>query len=79
MQHAMSWIKGGSITVRHNDIRNLTGNLPTIICKYLKIEPKLLTVTGQAFPYQTANISNKARVDHWEREFWERISSHILM
>ena len=38
----------------------------------MKVGPKLLPVTGQAFDYKTANTSNEARVDIRARGFWER-------
>ena len=62
MQHAISCKKGGFIRIMHKDAQDLTCNLLTIICKGVEIEPKLLPVTGEAFDYQTANTSNKARV-----------------
>ena len=52
-----------------NDVRDLTSNLLTIICKDVKIEPKLLPMTREAFGHQTANTSNKARVDIRARGF----------
>ena len=45
IQHAMSCKKGGFITIRHNDLRDLTANLLTEVCKDSDIEPQLLPVT----------------------------------
>lgn len=45
MQHAMSCKIGGFITIRHSNVRDLTDNLLTIICKGVDIEPQLLPVT----------------------------------
>lgn len=73
MQHAMSCKIGGFITIRHSNVRDLTDNLLTIICKGVDIEPQLLPVTWEAFHYQTSNTSNEARVDIRAQGFWERV------
>ena len=39
----MSCKKGGFIAIRHNDLRDLTVNLLTELCKDVNIEPQLLT------------------------------------
>ena len=65
IQHAISCKKkGGFITIRHNDLGDVTANLLTVACKDINIEPpQLLPVTGETFNNQTANTSNEARVD----------------
>ena len=45
IQHAMSCKKEGFITIRHNDLRDLTANLLTEVCKHSDVEPQLLPVT----------------------------------
>ena len=45
IQHAMSCKKEGFITIRHNDLRDLTANLLTEVCKDSDVEPQLLPVT----------------------------------
>ena len=73
IQHAMSCKKGGEfITIRHNDLCDLTANLLTEVCKDIDIEPQLLPVTGETFNNRTANTSNDARVDIKSRGFWVR-------
>ena len=72
MLHAMSCKKGGFITIRHNNVRDLTVNLLAIISNDVEIEPKLLPAIGDALDYQTANTSNEARVDIRARGYWER-------
>ena len=72
IQHAMSCKKGGFITIRHNDLRDLTANLLTDIWRDVDIEPQLLPVTGETFENGTANTSNEARVDIKSRGFWVR-------
>ena len=39
IQHAVSCKKGGLITIRHYDLRDLTANLLTEVCKDVDIEP----------------------------------------
>ena len=68
----MSCMKGGFITIRHNDLRDLTANLLTEVCKDVDIEPQLLPVTGETFDNRRANTSNEARVDIKSRRFWVR-------
>ena len=68
----MSCKKGGFITIRHNDLRDLTANLLTEVCKDVDIEPQLLPVTGETFENRTTNISNEARVNIKSRGSWVR-------
>ena len=72
IQHAMSCKKGGFITIRPNNLRDLTTNLLTEVCKDVDIEPQLLPVTGETFNNQTSNTSNETKVVIKSREFWVR-------
>ena len=72
IQHAMRDKKGGFITIRDNDRRDLTANLLTEVCKDVDIEPQLLPAMGETFDNRTANTSNEARVDIESRGFWVR-------
>ena len=72
IQQAMSRKKGGFSTIRRNDLRDLTTNLLTEVCKDIDIEPQLLPVTGETFDNRTANTSNEVRVDIKSRGFWVR-------
>ena len=71
IQHAMRCNKG-FITIRHNDLRELTANLLTEVCKDVDIEPQLLPVTSETFKNRTANTSKEARVGIKSRGFWVR-------
>ena len=55
MQHAMSCKKGGFITIRHNDLRDLTATLLAEIYKDVDIEPQLLPLTCDTLNNLTAN------------------------
>ena len=48
--------------MRHN-LRDLTVNLLTEICKDVDIEPQILLVTDESFNNRKTNTSNEARVD----------------
>ena len=73
IKHAMSCKKGGLITMRHNDLHDLTANLLTEVCKDVDMEPQLLPVTGGTFDSRAANTSSEARVNIKSRGFWLRV------
>ena len=45
--HALSCAKGGFISMRHNEIRDLTAELLHEVCYDVETEPKLNPVTGK--------------------------------
>ena len=59
----MSCKKGGFVSVRHNDLRDLTTNMLSKVCKDVEIEPKLTALTDEVFGSRTANTTNEARLD----------------
>ena len=59
----MSCKRGGFISIRHNDLRELTANMMSEVCKDTEIEPKLTLLSGEELQGRTSNNSNKARVD----------------
>ena len=69
--HGMSCKKGGFIYIRHNNLRDLTANMISEVCKETKIEPKLSPLSGEELQSRTSNNSNKGRVDIKTRFFWE--------
>ena len=50
VQHSMSCKKGGFVTHRHNELRDITAKLLSEVCK---VEPLLTTLTGEAFQQRT--------------------------
>ena len=72
MQHSMSCEKRGFVTIRHNDVRDLTANILSEVCYDTEIEPTLVPLSGEDLSNRTANRSNKARLDVRARGFWER-------
>ena len=64
MDHALSSCKkGGFITLRHNQIRDLTANLLKIIYYEVLIETTLQQLTGKSRHETTSNITDEVRVD----------------
>ena len=68
----MSCKKGGFVTIRHNDLRDLTAKILSEVCSETEIEPTLVPLSGEDLSNRTANRSNEARLDVRARGFWER-------
>ena len=66
VQHDLPCKKGGFITLTHNHTRNVTTELLSQVTNDVKIEPVLLSLTGETFDQRTANTSDDAR---W---FWTK-------
>ena len=54
----MSPKKGGFVSIRHNDLRDLTARIVSEVCKDTEIEPKLLSLPGYEQHGRTTNGSN---------------------
>ena len=70
ISHSLSCKKGGFITQRHNEVRDITADLLSEVCKDVCIEPPLQELTGEHLSYKTANISPEARLDVCARGVW---------
>ena len=70
--HALICKKGGFISQRHNEIRDLTGGLLSEVYRDVCIEPVLTELTGETMTMRSANISSEARVDISARGIWSR-------
>ena len=70
MDHALSFKKGGFISLRQNQRRDLTANFLMFICHDILIEPSLHQLTGEMLHETTANITDEARIDIAARELW---------
>ena len=68
----MSYKKGGFVSIRHNDLIDLTANMLSKVCKEIEIEPKLTPLTGEKLDNRTANTTNEARLDIEACGVWER-------
>ena len=72
LQHSISCKKGGFVTIRHNNLRNITAQLLNHVCNDVRIEPSLQSLTGEAFANRSANTSAEARLDISARGFWTK-------
>ena len=70
LMHALSCKKGGFISLRHNDVRNVTAQLLSEVCHDVKVEPMLIKLDGEGLQERTANTSDEARLDVSARSFW---------
>ena len=70
IDHALSCPRGAFPTIRHNEIRNLTGNLLTEVCNDVQLEPVLQSLTGETLNHATSNTHDDARADISARDFW---------
>ena len=69
-QHSMSCKKGGFVTLRHNELRDITVKLLDEVCKDVQVEPMLNKLTGEEFKLRTANFQDEARLDISANGFW---------
>ena len=68
----MNCKKGGVVTIRQNELRDLTAKKLSEVCYDTKIEPIFVPLSGEDLSNRTANRSNEVRLDVRARGFWER-------
>ena len=68
----MSCKKEGILSIRHNNLRDLTTKIISEVSKDREIEPKLTPLTGKVLSTRTAKTTNKARTDIRAQGVWER-------
>ena len=68
----MNCKKGGVVTIRHNELRDLTAKKLSEVCYDTKIEPIFVPLSGEDLSNRTANRSNEVRLDVRARGFRER-------
>ena len=73
IQHSTSCKKRSFVSIRRNDLRDLTPRIVSEVCKDTEIEPKLLPLSGEELHGRTTNPSDKARVNIRTRGFWNRV------
>ena len=56
---------------RHDELRDVVGNLLSEVCNDVAIEPHLTPVTGENLP-RSSNTGDDARLDVSARGFWQR-------
>ena len=74
----MSCKKRGFVSIRRNDLRDLTANMLSEVCRDIEIEPKLTPLTCEELGNRTANTTNEARLDIRARGVWERVQQVFL-
>ena len=70
VDHAMCCPKGAFPTLRHNELRDITGSLLSEVCHDVSIEPELQPLDGHELRHTTANKEDNARADIQARGFW---------
>ena len=77
IQHGMSFKKGGFLSIRHNDLRDLAARILSEVCKDTEIESKLLPLSGENLHGRTTNRSNEARLDIGARDCGIQVNRHF--
>ena len=70
VEHVLSCSRGGFPSIRHNEIRDLTADLLTNVCKDVCVEPDLMPVINESLSYASANSTNGARLDIAANGLW---------
>ena len=60
------------MTIRHNDLRDLTANILHQVCNDVETEPCLLPVTNENLHYRSAIRGDEVRLDIRARGFWQK-------
>ena len=74
----MSCKKGGLVSIRHNDIRDLTAKILREVCNDVEVEAKLIPLTDEQLQYRSAVTRDEARLDIRARSFWVRDQEAFL-
>ena len=72
VDHALSCKKGGFITLRHNEIRDITASVLNEVCKDVELEPLLIPLNGETFKNKSSIKGDEARLDISANGFWIR-------
>ena len=70
VNHAFTCYHGGYLTLRHNEIRDITARLMSEVCPNVATEPTLQPVTNKRFFHRSANTESGARLDVRAQGFW---------
>ena len=70
VEHALSCVKGGFPSIRHNEIRDFTANLMSEVCHNVATEPHIKPITVETLSGASANKQDGARLDIAADGFW---------
>ena len=70
VEHALSCLTRGYPSIRHNEVRDITGALLTEVCHGVSIEPHLQPLSGESMSHQNANTNTNSRLDIVAYGFW---------
>ena len=67
----MSCKKGGFVTLRHNQVGDITATHLSEVCKDIELEPSLLTLNGEEQTMsKIAKRNDEVRLDICASSFW---------
>merc|ERR1712002_1096681 len=72
VDHSMKCKKGGFVSQRHNELRDLTHELLSEVCTGVEKEPMLQPLSSEQLKYATSNTRDNARLDLCADGFWTR-------
>ena len=79
IQHSISCKKGGFVSIRQNDLRDLTARIVSEVCKDTEIEPKLLPLPGEEVHGRTRTDQMRKDWKLEHRDFGIEINRHFLI
>ena len=63
VDHPLSFLKRGFLSIRHNKVRDITASLLSEVCHEVGIEPHLQPLSGEHMNLLTANTDDSAHLD----------------
>ena len=77
-QHSMSCKKGGLVSIRHNDICDLTAYILREVCNDVEVEAKLMPLTGEQLQQRSAITRDESKLNIRGRNIWVRDQEAFL-
>ena len=78
IKHALNCKCGGFLSIRHNELRDITADLLTEVCHNVLIEPPLLPLNGESLYHQTAITEDNVRDNIVMSDFWSSCQHSFL-